>query len=144
VKQKMVSKNTLNEIEQEMCSYLLNVDDMNYTMLCEPFVFGNKSNSMSEIELQRASYLLNLDDINYAMLDEPLVIRNKPAMTPNSYIGVIGEINLVNGLLYTEDNKKITELVDIQSQIEFPTIKFQQLRPATLKYELADDPSYSE
>jgi len=28
-------ENTLNEIEQEMICYLLNVDDMNYTMLCE-------------------------------------------------------------------------------------------------------------
>jgi len=39
----MVSTNPLNEIEQEMCSYLLNVDDINYTMLCEPLITRYKS-----------------------------------------------------------------------------------------------------
>lgn len=100
-------------------------------------------NTLSEIEQERATYLLNLDDMNYAMLAEPLVIRKKSDMTPNSYVGVMGEINL-NGLIYTEDSKEFTELVDIQSQIEFPTRQFQQLRPATLKDELAQDPSYSK
>lgn len=96
-------------------------------------------NTQDEIERERASYLLNLDDMNYAMLSEPLVIRNKSDITPNSYIGVFGEINLVNGLIYTEDCKEFTELIDIQNQIEFPNRKFQQVRPATLENELAQD-----
>jgi hypothetical protein len=100
-------------------------------------------NTKNEMEQERASYLHNLDDINYAMLAEPLVIRNKSTMTPNSYIGVFGEINLVDGLIYTED-KDIMEIIDSQSQIDFPSRKFQQLRPVTLKYELPEDPSYSE
>ena len=76
-----LDEKTLNEIEQEMVSYLLNVDDMNYTMLCEPVFFGSKSNCMSELDLERCSYLLNVDDMNYTMLCEPLVTRYKSAMT---------------------------------------------------------------
>jgi hypothetical protein len=38
VKQMRISENALNEIEQELCSYLLNVDDLIYTMLCEPLI----------------------------------------------------------------------------------------------------------
>lgn len=101
-------------------------------------------NTQNEMEQERVSYLLNLDDMNYAMLAEPLVIRTKSAMTSNSYIGVIGELNLAKGLINTEDRKEFTELIDIQSQIEFPTRKFQPLRPAPLKDGLAEDPSYSE
>jgi hypothetical protein len=37
------SKNTLNEIEQEMVSYLLNVDDLNYTMLSDPLITRHKT-----------------------------------------------------------------------------------------------------
>ena len=108
--------------------------------------WGNKmkpNENTQEIEQERASYLLNLDDINYEMLADPHVIRNKSAMTPNSYIGVFNEINL-NGLIYTEDSTEFTELIESQNQIEFPTQKFQQLRPVTLKDELAKDHSYSQ
>lgn len=100
-------------------------------------------NTQNEIEQERASYLLNLDDMNYAMLDEPIVMRNKSAMTQNSYIGVMGEINL-NGLIYTEDSTEFTELIESQNQIDFPARKFQPLRPATLQNELAKDHSYSQ
>jgi len=89
------SKNTLNEIEQEMVSYLLNVDDMNYTMLCEPLVFGSKLNYMSEIDMQRASYLLNVDDLNYTMLSEPQITRYKIVMAPDrSNMGELEKLSL--------------------------------------------------
>jgi len=104
----------------------------------------SNENTLSEIEQERASYLLNLDDMNYAILAEALVIKNKSDMTPNSYIGVFGEINLVNELINTEDIKEFMEPVDIQSQIEFPTSQFQQVCPATLEDEIAADSSYSE
>lgn len=38
-----ISDNTLNEIDQERASYLLNLDDMNYAMLAEPLVTRIKS-----------------------------------------------------------------------------------------------------
>ncbi len=38
-----LNENTLNEIEQEMVCYLINVDDMNYTMLCEPLITRYRS-----------------------------------------------------------------------------------------------------
>lgn len=135
----MVSTNPLNEIEQEMCSYLLNVDDMNYTMLCEPFVFGSKSNSMSEIEMQRCSYLLNMDDMNYTMLCEPLITRYKSAMAPDmSDIGGLEKISLLNGLMDKEDSLESMELIGTQVQMEFPKRKCYPLRPATLEDEIAD------
>ena len=37
-----ISDNTLNEIEQERVSYLLNMDDMIYAMMAEPLTTGNK------------------------------------------------------------------------------------------------------
>jgi hypothetical protein len=136
---KMVSTNPQNEIEQERISYLLNVDDMNYTMLCEPFVFRSKSNSMSEIELQRASYLLNVDDMNYTMLCEPLITRYKSALASDrSNIGGLEKISLVNGLICKEESLQSMELIDTQGQIDFPKRKFQQVRPATLEDEIAD------
>jgi len=101
-------------------------------------------NILDEIEQERASYLLNLDDMNYEMLVEPQVIRNKSAITPNSYIGMFGEINLVNELIYTEDRSELMELVDNQNQIELPTREFHQLRPATLKDKLTEDRSHSK
>jgi len=104
----------------------------------------SNENTLSEIEQQRAIYLLNPDDMNYAMLAEAIVITKKSDMTPNSYIGVFGEINLVSDLINTEDIKEFTEIVDIQSQIEFPTRQFQQVCPATLEDELIEDSSYSE
>ncbi|MCZ7401482.1 MAG: hypothetical protein O8C61_04600 [Candidatus Methanoperedens sp.] len=136
---KMVSTNPLNEIEQEMCSYLLNLDDMNYTMLCEPLVSGSKSNSMSEMELQRCSYLLNVDDMNYTMLCEPLITRYKSDMSLNiSDIAGLEKISLVNGLVCKEDSLESMELIGTQGQMEFPKRKFQQVRPATLEDEIAD------
>jgi len=57
--------------------------------------------------------------MNYAMLAEPLAIRNKSAMTPDSYIGVFGEINLVNGLIYSEE-KEFTEIVNSPKPNDFP------------------------
>jgi len=135
----MVSTNPLNEIEQEMCSYLLNVDDMNYTMLCEPFVFGSKSNSMSEIELQRATYLTNVDDINYTMLCEPIITRYKSALAPDiSNMGGLEKLSLVNGLIYKEDSLESMELIGTHGLMEFPKRKFQQVRPATLEDEIAE------
>jgi|GEM_PF-1540506 len=135
----MVSTNPLNEIEQEVCSYLLNVDDMNYTMLCEPFTLGSKSNNMSEIELQRASYLANVDDINYTMLCEPPINIYKSAHAPErSNMGGIEKLSLVNGLIYKEEKLDSVELIGTQGQMEFPNRKFQQIRPATLEDELAD------
>lgn len=101
-------------------------------------------NIQNEIEQERTSYLLNLDDMNYEMLAEPLVIRNKSTMTPNPYMGILGEINLVNGLIYTEDGEEFMELIDSQNHIDFPTRKFHPLRPATLKDEIAENPSYSK
>ncbi len=140
----MVSTNPLNEIEQEMCSYLLNVDDMNYTMLCEPFVFASKSNSMSEIEMQRASYLLNVDDMNYTMLCEPPVTRYKSALVPDrSNMGRVAKLSMVNGLKYKDDSLESMELIGTHGQMEFPKRKFQQVRPATLEDEIAES-SYSE
>jgi hypothetical protein len=140
-----ISEKTLNEIEQEMVSYLLNVDDMNYAMLYEPLVFGNKSNSMSEIQEQRASYLLNLDDLNYEMLAGSLTTGKKSPFTPRiSNIEVLGKLNLVNDLVYREEGLGSYELINAQSQIEFPKGKFHPLRPATLEDEVADDTSYSE
>jgi hypothetical protein len=141
----MVSENPLNEIEQEMCSYLLNVDDMNYTMLCEPVVFASKSNSMSELDMQRCSYLLNVDDMNYTMLCEPLITRYKSAMTLDmSNMGGMMRLSLVDGLKSSEESLESMELVDAQSQMEFPKRKFHPLRPATMEDELSKDPSYSE
>lgn len=141
----MVSTNPLNEIEQETCSYLINVDDMNYTMLCEPLAFGCKSNSVSEIELQRASYLINVDDINYTMLCEPLVTRYNSALAPDrSNMGGVAKLSMVNGLIYKEDSLESMELIGTQGQMEFPKRKFQQVRPATLEDELAGDSSYSD
>ena len=135
----MVSTNPLNEIEQEMCSYLLNVDDMNYAMLCESFTFGSKSNSMSEIEQLRASYLTNVDDINYTMLCEPLITRYKSALAPDrSYMGGLEKLSLVNGLIYKEESLESMELICTQGQLKFPNRKFQQVRPATLEDEIAD------
>jgi len=135
----MVSTNPQNEIEKERISYLLNVDDINYTMLCEPFVFGSNSNSMSEIELQRASYLLNVDDMNYIVLSEPLITRYKSDMPANiSNIEALEKISLVNGLISKEDSLESMELIGTQGQIEFPKRKFQQVRPATLEDEIAD------
>jgi len=78
-----ISVKTLNEIEKEMYSYLLNVDDINYRMLCEPFVFESKPSSMNEIEMQRASYLLNVDDMNYSMLYDPMIMRYKTDINPD-------------------------------------------------------------
>jgi len=122
-----------------MCSYLLNVDDMNYTMLCESFVFGSKSNSMSEIELQRASYLTNVDDMNYTMLCEPLITRYKSALSPDrSNMGGLEKLSLVTGLICKEDSLQSTELFDTQGQIEFPKRKIQQVSPATLDDEIAE------
>jgi hypothetical protein len=136
VKKMGLNENTLNEIELEMCLYLLNVDDMNYTMLCEHVVFRSESNYMSEIELQRCSYLLNVDDMNYTMLCEPLIARYKSDMAPDiSNIGGMARIHLVDGLNSSEDSLESMELIDTQSQIEFPRRKFQQLRPATLEDE---------
>lgn len=43
VKKMGLNENTLNEIEQEMVCYLIDVDDMYYTMLCEPLVTRYKS-----------------------------------------------------------------------------------------------------
>ncbi len=140
-----ISDNTLNEIEQEMVSYLLNLDDMNYTMLCESVFFGSKSNCMSEIELQRASYLLNVDDMNYTMLCEPLITRHKSSMVPDiPNIRGLEKISLVNGLRCKEESLESMELIENQHQIEFPKRKFHPLRPATIEDELARDPSYSE
>jgi hypothetical protein len=99
-------------------------------------------NTLNEIEQERASYLLNLDDMNYELLAEP-VIRNNSALAQNTYIGVLDEINLVNGLIYTED-KEIMEILDIQNQIEFPNRDFQAVQPYTLKDEIAENSSYSE
>lgn len=53
-------------------------------------------------------------------------------------------MDLILDIIYTEDSKEFTELIDSQNQIEFPTRKFQQLRPATLEEELAEYPYYSE
>jgi len=140
-----LNEKTLNEMEQEMVSYLLNVDDMNYTMLCEPVFFGNISNGMSELDLQRTSYLLNVDDMNYTMLCEPLVTRYKSAMSPNmSNIGGVEKMSLVNGMVCQEDNFGSLELIDAQGQTEFPKRRFHPLRPATMEDEVAEDPSYSE
>jgi len=102
-------------------------------------------NTLNEIEQERTSYLLNLDDMNYELLAEPLIIGNNSAMTQNSYIGIMGEINLVN--LYTDEytgNNEFTKILDIQSQIEFPKRKFQQVRPATLEDELSENSPYSK
>jgi len=136
------SKNTLNEIEQEMISYLLNVDDMNYTMLCEPLVFGSKLNCMSEIDMQRASYLLNVDDLNYSMLSEPLITRYETVMAPDrSNMEELEKLSMVNGLISKEDSLESMELIGTQGQIEFPKRKFQTARPATLEDEIAEDTS---
>ena len=140
----MVSTNPLNEIELEMCSYLLNVDDMNYTMLCEPFVFASKSKCMSELDLERATYLLNVDDMNYTMLCEPLITRYRSGITPESDIRGLEKISLLNGLIGKEEGLESLELIDTQSQTEFPKRKFHPLRPATREDELAEDSSYSE
>lgn len=139
------SINTLNEIEQEMISYLLNVDDMNYSMLCEPVSFGSMSNCIGEIEELRASYLLNIDDMNYTMLCEPLIARSKSALFPDiSNINGLEKISLLNGLICKEESLESMELIDTQRQIEFTKRKFQPLRPATLEDEIAQDSSYSE
>lgn len=141
----MVSENPLSEIEQEMCSYLLNIDDMNYSMLCEPVVFRSTSNSMSELDMQRCSYLLNVDDMNYTMLCEPLITKYKSAMTPDmSNMGRLMRISLVDGLKSKDESLESMELMDTQSQMEFPKRKFHPLRPATMEDELAKDSSYSE
>jgi len=122
---------TLNEMEQEMVSYLLNVDDMNYTMLCEPVFFENKSKiGMTELDLQRASYLLNVDDMNYIMLCElwlPDINRHGPG-----YIRYRGNCKnkSVEGLKSKEECLGTMELIET-SQIEFPKRKFRPLRPAT-------------
>jgi hypothetical protein len=139
------NENTLNEIEQEMMCYLLNVDEMNYTMLCEPVIFGSKSNYMSELDEQRCSYLLNLDDMNYTMLCEPLVTRYKSAMTPDMPNFVrLEKLSLIDEIIGKEDSHESVELIDIQRQSEFPKRKFHPLRPATMEDEVAEDPSYSE
>jgi hypothetical protein len=46
---KMVSTNPQNEIEQERVSYLLNVDDIIYTMLSEPLITRYKSDMPANI-----------------------------------------------------------------------------------------------
>lgn len=134
-----LNENTLNEIEQEMVCYLINVDEMNYTMLCEPVALESKSNTMSEIEMQRACYLLNVDDMNYTMLCEPLITRYRSAIAPDrSKIGGLEKLSLVSGLACIEDSQGYMELFDNQSQIEFTKRKIQTLRPATLEDEIAE------
>jgi hypothetical protein len=140
-----IDERTLNEMEQEMVSYLLNVDDMNYTMLYEPVFFGNKSKGMSELDSQRTSYLLNVDDMNYTMLCEPLITRYKSAMSPNiSNIGGVEKMSLLSGMECHEDSYGSMELIEAQGKTEFPKRGFHPLRPATMEDEIAEDSSYSE
>jgi len=121
----MVSEKPLNEIEEEMVSYLLNVDDMNYTTL-----------SMDEIEMQRASYLLNVDDMNYTMLHETLIPGYKSSIVPD--LSDIQGLELINNVMTGKEDLRSLELIATQSQIEFPKRKFQRVRPATLEDEIAD------
>jgi len=97
-----------------------------------------QENTLNEIERERASYLLNMDDITYAMLSEPLVVGNNSAIAQDTYIGVFGEINLVNGLIYTPQSKDFNELIEMPDQIKFPNRKSHQVRPATLEPEITE------
>jgi hypothetical protein len=70
------NENTLNEIEEEMICYLLNVDDINYTMLCEPQVTRYKHAST-----QHMPNIVGLEKLN--LIGE--IISNEDSVHPMEF-----------------------------------------------------------